>query len=110
MLYCDRCIGTRPQSKRRKTGTCDLCKAVLDCNDRPNLKELLKSVQPALDQLWRQGLLKNEAKGIPIHASLATLDENDNPVLELRSSREIDVPDFIEGVKVRLMVCEPYYH
>lgn len=110
MIYCDRCIGTRPQSKRRKTATCSLCQATMDCNDRPNLKELLKSTTGALDQLWKLGFLKNEAKGMPIHATLATLDENDNPVLELRSSREIDVPVFLEGVKIRVMVCEPYYH
>lgn len=110
MFYCDRCIGTRPQSKKRKTTTCSLCSAVLDCNDRPNIGELLKMVRPALDQLWRQGLVKNEHKGIPVHATLATLDENDNPVLELRATRDVIVPNYIDGVKIRVMVCEPYYH
>jgi hypothetical protein len=54
--------------------------------------------------------VKNEHKGIPVHATLATLDENDNPVLELRATRDVIVPNYIDGVKIRVMVCEPYYH
>lgn len=111
MTYCDRCAGDRlPLSKKRKTATCTYCGATLECSDRPNVGELLKIVKPALDVLWRQGLLKNEAKGIPIHASLATLDNEERPTLELRASRDIEVPEYIEGVRIRLMVCEPYYH
>lgn len=110
MFYCDRCIGTRPQSKKRKIASCALCTATLECHERPNMSELLKMVRPALDQLWKQGLVKNEYKGIPVHATLASLDENDNPVLELRTTRDVIMPTLIEGVKIKVMVCEPYYH
>ena len=112
MTYCDRCAETKlfPIGKKRTTATCTFCKATLDCSDRPNMVELLKAVKPALDILWKQGLVKNENKGIPVHATHATLDSEDRPMLELRATRDIEVPDYVDGVKIRLMVCDPYYH
>lgn len=111
MTYCDRCVGSRPVTKKKKLSvSCDDCKAVMDCNTRLNMVELMKKVQPAIDQLWRMGLIKNEAKGIPVHAVLATLDSEENPMLELRATRDIEVPNTVEGIKIRLLVCEPYYH
>lgn len=112
MLYCDRCAEARllPVGKKRTTATCHLCKATLECSDRPNMVELLKAVKPALDILWKQGFIHNEAKGMPVHATHATLDSEDRPMLELRATREIEVPEYVDGVKIRLMVCDPYYH